>query len=289
MIDKLSPERGCGFIDFCDFGRLTLSRANVVFCQPQYMTKVSHFSSLGFTLVLSGEMHLQYTDTCQSIKIEAGQVWWRKGHFGVVDMQIPAQQKLQVLSIDFQQDLLDKLLADKLLQPRLQSLLELSVSQPTADCYWQQVDAYQHALLKTHQLLHLPLGNNELELMQLEGAALGLLADILTKEPHRKPQYQQESIEMAGVILTNECHKKMTIRQLSRRVGLNEFTLKREFKRRYQMTIGEFIRERRMLLALDLLAGGCQLHQVAAQTGYSSKQYFCRVFSQYFGYEPTAL
>lgn len=284
IVDQLSPESGSGFIDLYDLDRLIVSRADLVFCQPQQMTQPNNLSYLGFSIVLSGEIQLQYANIDAPITAQAGQVWWRQGYLGQVEVRIPAQQKLQVLSVDFHHDLLNKLLGDHTLDSQLKNLL-----QTPSECCLKPLDVFQRVLLKAYQLLHLPSAQSELELIHLEAASLGLAAAILSSDSEKNKPTHQDNIEMAGVILRNECHKKITTRQLAKRVGMNEFSLKQQFKQHYQMTIGAFIREKRMLLALDLLAAGCPLHHIATQTGYSNKNYFVQVFTQYFGHPPSDL
>lgn len=74
---------------------------------------------------------------------------------------------------------------------------------------------------------------------------------------------------------------------LSRRFGLNECKLKREFKLVFGTTVFGYLRRRRMEEAARLLRETCMpILEVAAEVGYSNPSHFSRAFVVEFGCLP---
>ena len=81
-----------------------------------------------------------------------------------------------------------------------------------------------------------------------------------------------------------------TIPELARGCGSNDFFLKRAFKRRFGMTIREFITQRRLETANRLLReGGCSVGEVARRVGFRHQGYFARLFFRRYGIYPKNL
>jgi AraC family transcriptional regulator len=63
--------------------------------------------------------------------------------------------------------------------------------------------------------------------------------------------------------------------------------LSREFRKRYGITIGEYIRKRRIEHASGLLANsGMPMAEIASQCGFSDQSHFCALFKKYSGMTP---
>ena len=116
----------------------------------------------------------------------------------------------------------------------------------------------------------------------------GELPGAGTMYPTRRwtPGTSSRPIAAALAILHDEYREPPTIRQLARRVGSNECTLKRTFKAHTGSTIAAYIRAYRLHIALDLLADGADADSVSAQIGYESPAYFRRLFASHYGYKP---
>jgi len=63
--------------------------------------------------------------------------------------------------------------------------------------------------------------------------------------------------------------------------------LSREFRRHYQMTIGEYIRKRRIEHASHLLSNSrLSLSEIAKTCGFSDQSHFCALFKKHTGLTP---
>jgi len=69
--------------------------------------------------------------------------------------------------------------------------------------------------------------------------------------------------------------------------GVHPVHLSREFHRHFRMTIGEYIRKRRIEQASDLLSNsGLSLAEIASGCGFSDQSHFCALFKKHAGVTP---
>jgi len=69
--------------------------------------------------------------------------------------------------------------------------------------------------------------------------------------------------------------------------GVHPVHLSREFRRRYLITIGEYIRKRRIEHASGLLSNsGLPMAEIASTCGFSDQSHFCALFKRYSGMTP---
>jgi AraC-like DNA-binding protein len=78
--------------------------------------------------------------------------------------------------------------------------------------------------------------------------------------------------------------------ELSRKVGLNEYKLKKGFREMWGTTVFGYLHELRMEQARQmLLEHGKTVGEVADQAGYRNAHHFTAAFKKYFGYLPSQL
>ncbi len=69
--------------------------------------------------------------------------------------------------------------------------------------------------------------------------------------------------------------------------GVHPVHLSREFRKRYRLTIGEYIRKRRVEHASGLLSNsGMPMAEIASTCGFSDQSHFCALFKKYSGLTP---
>jgi AraC family transcriptional regulator len=69
--------------------------------------------------------------------------------------------------------------------------------------------------------------------------------------------------------------------------GVHPVHLSREFRKRYQITIGEYIRKRRIEHASGLLSNsGMPMAEIASTCGFSDQSHFCSLFKKHSGITP---
>ncbi len=132
-----------------------------------------------------------------------------------------------------------------------------------------------------------------LDKLHFESLVLQFLAQLFALEIEQisAPKESQKiwpAVDMAVEILYQEWKTPPTISSLARRVGLNECYLKREFRRRTGMSIGEYIRQLRMNSALELLeTGKYSIMEIALAIGYTNPSHFSATFKKFYGKSPS--
>ncbi len=132
--------------------------------------------------------------------------------------------------------------------------------------------------------------------MYLEGKALEVVALLLEQEaeihkgqPSRvalKPE-QRDRIYHAREILLQRLDNPPTLMELARQAGLNECTLKREFRQVFGKTVFSYLHDYRLEQARQLLdMEDMSTAQVSRMVGFANRGYFAAVFREKFGLNP---
>jgi len=100
----------------------------------------------------------------------------------------------------------------------------------------------------------------------------------------------REKINLAREILLEHIGEPLTIRELSRKVAINECYLKKGFKELFGTTIFDFYQSQRMEHARYLLyEKGLSVTDVSVMLGYSSISHFSTAFKKHTGLKPCEL
>ncbi|QTH45696.1 helix-turn-helix transcriptional regulator [Cohnella sp. LGH] len=97
-------------------------------------------------------------------------------------------------------------------------------------------------------------------------------------------------VRRAAEILEAEMRHPPSLLALAKRVGINDFKLKKGFKAIFQSTVFDYLRQIRMDHAMKLLRSGhCNVTQAGIETGYSNISAFSEQFGKTFGIKPSAV
>ena len=100
----------------------------------------------------------------------------------------------------------------------------------------------------------------------------------------------REKIRKAREVLIDHIGEPITIKELSRKVAINECYLKKGFKEMFGTTIFDFYQSQRMEHARYLLYGkGLSVTEVSVMLGYSSISHFSSAFKKHTGLKPCEL
>ena len=128
----------------------------------------------------------------------------------------------------------------------------------------------------------------------MEGKALEVIAHELHYSKVQDPLWgetidpaEMERLHRAKSILEMEYADPPGLFELARKVGLNDFKLKRGFKKHFGTTVFGYIRDLRMEKARALLMSGeMSVIDAAAEAGYLSLGHFAAAFRRRFGILP---
>lgn len=103
-------------------------------------------------------------------------------------------------------------------------------------------------------------------------------------------QSEREKVLEARAIIDQTIDQPLTIKELSRKVAMNECYLKKGFKTLFGKTINEYQQHLRITKAKELLQIKNQtVSEVASQLGYSSISHFSTAFKKATGLKPCEL
>ena len=108
---------------------------------------------------------------------------------------------------------------------------------------------------------------------------------LVDNNPLDITETQLQAVNKAAEIITKDISKHIPIPDLARRVGLNEFKLKKFFRHVHGKSIYSYLIHHRMLKAKELLEQNYTVKQVAAIVGYRPSD-LTTVFYQHFSIYP---
>jgi AraC-like DNA-binding protein len=134
----------------------------------------------------------------------------------------------------------------------------------------------------------------------LQSKAIELLAlqcdqietDHLSGKPlqHKISAADVERLYFARDLLLQHIQQPLSLEQLSRKAGLNEFKLKSGFRAIFGNTVFGFLNDHRLEMARELILSGHQsMAVIAEEAGYSSPQHFSTAFRKKFGLSPAKM
>ena len=128
------------------------------------------------------------------------------------------------------------------------------------------------------------------KVLELVAHKIGQIEAVDSRKPDTRPltPTDVDRIREAARLLTNDMEKSPDLNQLARSVGMCRSKLHRCFRMVYGITPFEYMRNRRLEVAMDfLMEGRMNVTQAAYAVGYSSPSYFTKAFKKYFGHLPS--
>ena len=91
----------------------------------------------------------------------------------------------------------------------------------------------------------------------------------------------------ARQLMLSNLHQNLSIREISREMAINEYMLKKEFKRVFGYSINEFYAKEKMNKAKELLKSTQRpIYEIAGEIGYKNATHFSAAFKRFFGSTP---
>ncbi|MCP1506963.1 AraC-like DNA-binding protein/mannose-6-phosphate isomerase-like protein (cupin superfamily) [Pseudomonas marginalis] len=110
---------------------------------------------------------------------------------------------------------------------------------------------------------------------------------LLPALPLSLPQPADPRIRRICLALQDDPGDASTVADWSERLGLDQTTIQRLFRRETGLTFGQWRQQARLLLALERIAVGEKIIDVAFELGYESPSAFTSMFKKQFGKTPS--
>lgn len=283
----VAAEQGEGFFDFHHFDQLLLGRADCLFKQNAEFENNASRYHYGIHIALSGETRFSLSDSEQTLVRKSPEIWLIKGSMQSTRANVAANERIRNILIELSPDFIRPLGCEA----HRHSLCQQLISSP-APTLMRLLDPSAETINWAWQLFDYPSATTYLQLMALQGASFTFVSHLLNlqQQPRSAQTFAQLRAEYARELLDKDYAKHWSIPLLARKSGINECDLKREFKGLTGLTINHYLRQQRMRAAMTMLERGQHnLLQIADGTGYNSKDYFIRVFRDFYGFHPKVI
>jgi AraC-like DNA-binding protein len=124
-----------------------------------------------------------------------------------------------------------------------------------------------------------------------DGRLMRLLLDEVQQVPTlplHLPHPTDPRLRKIGHAITSQPHERITAAQWAMRFDVDPKTIHRLFLREMGMTFGQWRQQAKLLAALEMLASGAKIVDVALELGYASQSAFATMFKRQFGVAPSS-
>jgi AraC-like DNA-binding protein len=155
-------------------------------------------------------------------------------------------------------------------------------------------EAPPYMTVEMHMILKEIISNSKKGVMQkllIEAKIIKLL--ILIFEQFNEKETEEISHKTASIIkkfVDENFHKNIKVEEIGKLIGINQNSIRKEFKAQYNTTITDYISELRMLKAKKMIINReIMIKEIAIECGYEYVQNFTRAFKKKFGLSPEKL
>jgi AraC family transcriptional regulator len=132
------------------------------------------------------------------------------------------------------------------------------------------------------------LESDDFSRLAIEGLTLEMLAEssrrVVRNQEPRPPRWLRQAREM----LDERFDESLTLIVLSEAVGVHPVHLAREFRRFYRLTVGEYVRRRRVETACrQISTTDAPFSEIALAAGFFDQSHFARTLKKFTGLTPS--
>lgn len=100
---------------------------------------------------------------------------------------------------------------------------------------------------------------------------------------------KKQIINECLVYIENNLKQKITIEEIASHVGYSKFYFSRTFKTEMNISVMEYVKERKLVCASEEILKGEKILDVAIEYGWESHGGFIKAFKSYYGFSPSLL
>lgn len=148
--------------------------------------------------------------------------------------------------------------------------------------------------VEMHMILNEIISSTKKGIMQkllIEAKIIKLLILIFEQFDERNTlEAMPETPEIIRKFIDENYHRNIKAEEIGKLIGMNQNTIRKEFKAQYHTTIVHYISELRMLKAKKMITDKeIMIKEIAIECGYEYLQNFTRAFKKKFGVSPEHL
>lgn len=283
-----SPRESCTRIINMKRGIRVINRNTICNAETRinYENNLPHDTAVG-AISLFGASNSELYDIKTTLNHKTGNSFWGNVPDENCGSLLPAGKRVNMVYISVKQELfLDKNGEDPCYEFKDNELWHILTGNRRGVCDCGLIADDIRALL--NDILQNPL-QTQWDWLFFESAILSLLGQSLKSLSTDLSGNQLSDISRddlariyyAREVLIDNLEKPLSISELSRKVGLNEFKLKKGFKEVYKSPIFEYLRNYRIDMAEDLIRkGACSITEAAIEVGYSNPSAFSAAFKK---------
>lgn len=124
--------------------------------------------------------------------------------------------------------------------------------------------------------------------LSVEGLTLELIAEASRRSARKSEPRPPHWLRRTREILDERFDESLTLIALSELVGVHPVHLAREFHRFYRLTVGEYVRKRRIEIACQKISTtDAPLSEIALAVGFFDQSHFARTLKKFTGMTPS--
>ncbi|MCH2032873.1 MAG: AraC family transcriptional regulator [Tenacibaculum sp.] len=270
----INPEFGSGFVKSWVFDGLMIRQREIQLLSDIRVTGLQSTNALIFSIVLSGEKKMFLPDCNKELVQEEGEScisFINKADGNVVYSR---DKMIREIVIKMSNDFIKKHQLDKEFPiyedysiENLQNNFSNQLDYRSEQIVQELLDDDRKGLLKR---LFLESKVLELLMLRFDNKNSGINNSTILKKIHLAKDY-----------IINNLDTQISIQELSKKVFLNEFQLKKEFKSNFGTTIFDFALQQRMVEAKKLLSNTSKpIYEIAELVGYKNPTHFSAAFKK---------
>ncbi len=256
-------------------------------------------SPLRFNILLNGSLDFQLDSTIRH-RVYPGDIWVWNDLTGNILRTMYPQHKMCGITLTFPHHLVKSWLGNAScdVSRNLEKLVGLSSSRYSRSAkpifpLAQRLPQANQIMCMARDLFHVEK-NTLYGKLHFESQALEFLSGLLSLDFGKSSNKVttnwkiKMAVDEAVDILCKEWGNPPSISALARRVHTNESYLKNGFRAILGCTIGEFVRQKRMERAMELLESGkYSILEISLFVGYANPSHFAAVFKKKYGHAPS--
>jgi AraC family transcriptional regulator len=131
------------------------------------------------------------------------------------------------------------------------------------------------------------LSQDDIAPLAMEGVLLEILAESARSSDETRGSSAPGWLRRVRELLQDSYLEAPGLSTLAGIAGVHPVHLSREFHRHFHMTVGEYIRKRRIEYASELLSNSdLSMTEIASTCGFSDQSHFCALFKRHSGMTP---